>query len=744
MLSLNRRPGEPKSPLAPVSLAGMDILVLSPTPTYPLDHGNRKRIHAYCSDLKRRGARIHFVYYPMEWPFSHVPADAIAAMTGQWDAFYLAPTTRNLYEWAKGEDHGIDEWWDPGIGNMLAFLFARCAFDAFIINYPFLSKGFEFCTGRTFKILDTHDKFTGRRHLLEQNGITKEFFYTTADQEKIALDRPDLVWAIKEEEAEFFRTLTRKPVITLPHAEPNRPVCRQRLAEDEDYLVVGMLGARNNINRKNAEQFVSAILPVFRRQLAPIKVRLAGGMCDDLEHLAKRTGVELMGRLEDVADFYRAIDVALIPMAFSTGLKIKAIEAFSTGLPIIAHGHAVEGIPVDHPYHGCTSEADVAQACLDVAYDPCLLDELRTATLETATRLQAHFDQALDKTSALIRGRSTIVVAIGPAFFDRHSLYREHTFQLIDYLRYLGRIVLYVDAMPELPAAARYELLNGLGGHAKLVIGKGAIDGDQDRARSLGVFHRHASFLDLLAEPDITSVWLEALPEELRQGGRLPHRGQHFIRTDALELQAVSAEVIEAVLRGNPHVQTVCAQLFSRFASSSRHFPVPFFRWVPRPLDVAGGGTDAAVVVLASWRDLPAIRALAPLLADDGELVLILDDISQPDSANTAEATALGKAIYLSALVDDCRDLPISPAKVIRLSDSVHCQMLQELYLRMGTPVAGFAVNTCAESLADQVTTLIGEGGNSTTSDADASLAVLTGNDAGFAKIWKAYGASTL
>ena len=44
----------------------LDVLVLSPTPTYPLDYGNRKRIHSVCSALRERGASIHFLYYPRE------------------------------------------------------------------------------------------------------------------------------------------------------------------------------------------------------------------------------------------------------------------------------------------------------------------------------------------------------------------------------------------------------------------------------------------------------------------------------------------------------------------------------------------------------------------------------------------------------------------------------------------------------------------------------------------------------
>jgi len=519
-----------------VMLPGKHILVLSPTPTFPLDQGNRKRIYAWCKELQDRGAKIHFVYYPLEWPFSHLPADAMQRMHEQWDGFYIAPVTQRLHEWAKGEDHLIDEWFDRSIGDVLGFLFNRFSFDAFIVNYPFLSKAFEWCPAHTFKILDTHDKFTGRRKLLEDQGIQKEFFYTTAAQEKIALDRADLVWAIKDEEAEFFRTLTAKPVITLPHAEPLRVIGRDRLPEDEGYLVLGMIGARNNVNLKNADKFLQAARPVFRDQLAPIKIRLAGGVCDDLGKYEKVNGVDLMGRVDSVDDFYRAVDVVIIPMTFSTGLKIKAIEAFATGKPIVAHAHAVEGIPVEHNLHQCTSDLEVAQRCMELAYRPGLLEELQAASIVTNQELQRLFQSALDTSCGMMRKRPHLVLTLGPQFFDRHSLYRQHVLQLLEYLRYLSSVTVYLEEMPQLPAANRFELLNGLGMYVKLVVGRAAADmhATEGTESSPGLVYAVQPLQELLALPEVQAVWLEHLPEGLADA--LPARQiQVYARVDSNE-----------------------------------------------------------------------------------------------------------------------------------------------------------------------------------------------------------------
>ena len=215
------------------SIKGLDILVLSPTPTYPLDYGNRKRVHSVCKQLKDRGAKIHFIHYPGEWR-SNIPQEAVREMGMQWDSFYLVPPTRNLHQAPADEDHTIDEWWDYAIGDYLKWLFERNYFDAFIVNYTYLSKALEFAPKHVFRILDTHDQFTGRRQLLESQGINREFFHTTQEQEAIALERADLVWAIKEEEAIFFRKIANTPVLTMPHLEELKQIKHAAIPADED------------------------------------------------------------------------------------------------------------------------------------------------------------------------------------------------------------------------------------------------------------------------------------------------------------------------------------------------------------------------------------------------------------------------------------------------------------------------------------------------------------------------------
>ncbi len=504
------------------SLKGIDILVLSPTPTYPLNQGNRKRIYSICQQLQNRGARIHFLHYPQDI-VAHIPSQWYKKMTNQWDSFHSVPTTRPVQAPAIEEDYLIDEWWDKGLEDYLKWLFQHNYYDAFIVNYTYLSKAFDFAPSYVCRILDTHDKFTGRRQLLESQGISPEFFYTTSDQEAIALERADLVWAIKEEEAVFFREIAQTPVCTMPHIEPQNPMQRFLTAEDRDYLVIGMIGVSNSINTMNARAFIKQVRPLFLKYLAPIKIKFAGSLCDNLRDLEGVTGIELMGRVETVDEFYQAVDVVIVPMSFSTGLKIKAVEALATGLPIVAHRHAFEGIPSTHPYHNCDSLIEIGERCLDLAFDHTEQSLLAQATQAVYIQMKEQVKNAIDLTTDyILKNQAFIVIIINHQFFVENSLEYNHTLQTINYFKYLAHLIYYVDTPLDQKKAKRLSWYDREG---RVILSPTAAqasglkdDPSLDYCSSLGISCAVWSLEALCTQRQIIALWLMGIPTEIEGG----------------------------------------------------------------------------------------------------------------------------------------------------------------------------------------------------------------------------------
>lgn len=55
--------------------------------------------------------------------------------------------------------------------------------------------------------------------------------------------------------------------------------------------------------------------------------------------------VRSLGPVDAVDDFYAQVDLVLAPVESGGGMKVKVIEALSRGLPVLADGHAVDGLP---------------------------------------------------------------------------------------------------------------------------------------------------------------------------------------------------------------------------------------------------------------------------------------------------------------------------------------------------------------------------------------------------------------
>jgi len=437
---------------------GFDILVVSPTPTHPQDHGNRKRIYEICAELKRQGARIHFVHYPAEhdwrhqWPLRHE-----ADMRAAWDSYQLVAPGRALHCDAIGEDHAIDEWADPGLAHYLAWACRLRSYDMAIVNYTWLSFCLDAIPATVFKVCDTHDVFADRRRLLESHGIGAEFFHTTREEEARGLSRADLVWAIKKAEQDYFeRDLGLQNCLTMLHAEPERGFWTAPPSRD-GFLRAGVIGARNNVNRRNLEDFLARALPAIERYMAPVKIVVAGGCSADFQGFS-HPNVEVIGRVADVADFYRAVDVVIAPMRFSTGLKIKVSEALASGAPLIAHAHAMEGYPTRERLHLLHDFDELALELVKLAFDPAPLPKLAARSRAVCADIQACVTAALERTREQLVARTgeTILVVFPMQALDPACLLHDHFLAALDYLRFVAPLALYVTGAP---AKASFDFL---------------------------------------------------------------------------------------------------------------------------------------------------------------------------------------------------------------------------------------------------------------------------------------------
>jgi glycosyltransferase involved in cell wall biosynthesis len=383
-------------------------------------------------------------------------------MMAQWDSYQLVAPSRPLHTSAIGLDHEIDEWADPSITEYLAWIGSKRRYDVAIVNYTWMSFALEALPGSIFKIIDTHDVFSTRRALLEANGIAPEFFHTSVEGEAKGLSRADFIWAIKDSERRYFeQKLGVVDAITMLHAESDRGWWTGPPSKD-GWLRAGVIGARNNVNRQNLEEFLKVALPIFEKYMAPVKIIIAGGCSDDFRDF-RRPNVEVRGRVPEVEEFYRDVDVVIAPMRFSTGLKIKVSEALASGAPVIAHAHAMDGYPTFEPLHQLASFEAMARALCELAFERSPLQELAAKSREVCAEIRAAVHSAFAATRTQISKKlsETICVIAPMVALEPGSLLHDHLLAALDYIHPLAKIELFMTgpvAKPNRDLLRRYDL----------------------------------------------------------------------------------------------------------------------------------------------------------------------------------------------------------------------------------------------------------------------------------------------
>jgi hypothetical protein len=288
--------------------------------------------------------------------------------------------------------------------------------------------------------------FAGRKELFTAHGAPAEFFYTTREQEQLALDRADIVIAIKDAEAAVLRHNTAAEVISIPFYMDRDPVAvRPGRLDNADELRIGFIGALNSVNVLNMRRFLERFEKYRTIYMPPpISISIAGDVC--LQLSSNSPAVNLLGRVEDITAFYESIDVVVAPMSFSTGIKIKVGEALSCGKPVVATQNGFDGFPTVDPFHSLESIDGVCRALMKLAFDRerLLLLEQRTAV---AARL-AH-RRCLDGYSALnkaiLRRSRRIVFITDVAIWNSNSTRQARLAQWCELCTYITRtMVIYV------------------------------------------------------------------------------------------------------------------------------------------------------------------------------------------------------------------------------------------------------------------------------------------------------------
>lgn len=165
------------------------------------------------------------------------------------------------------------------------------------------------------------------------------------------------------------------------------------------FLFVGSLGYYPN---EDAVLFFCAeVLPQLRAIAGRnFRVHIVGTHPSRQLMALSHPEVTVIGAVPDVADYYRAADVVIIPLRAGGGTRIKLLEAFSYRRPVVSTALGTEGNEVRHGVHLLIADTpgDLAQQCLRLMQTRALGAELAGQAFEFV-----RYNHSLERIRDLLR-----------------------------------------------------------------------------------------------------------------------------------------------------------------------------------------------------------------------------------------------------------------------------------------------------------------------------------------------------
>ncbi len=412
-----------------------NILIFSPTPSHPQSAGNRIRIFNLAKYLQNMGNDIHFVYYTQE----EFTEEQELKMSKQWDSLTIIKKEKH-YKASTPTHYLVDDWYQENIGPIIQEKCKELDIDIVLMNYIFQSKLLEFIPNNIVKIIDTHDRFSDRHIMLQKNGIEPDFFYTVKSEEAKAFDRADIVLAIQDKEADFFRSLTDKRVEVIGHIEEEHFFDR----EYNSLQKIGFIGSRNSTNLTSLTQFIDKFTKWIDEKNLNIELLIAGSICTKIESTHK--SIKLLDFVDNLQDFYHSVDLIVNPLILGTGLKIKSIEALAYGVPIVSTNIGFEGIPSISVYHSANNLNELIQYIDEVYKHPETLEELALLSKNIFNESSQDLEESLENAFKTKQQMPSLLFITHINFWERDLGSRMRLYHLLNYLKaYVDITIIYTE-----------------------------------------------------------------------------------------------------------------------------------------------------------------------------------------------------------------------------------------------------------------------------------------------------------
>ncbi|WP_426700825.1 glycosyltransferase [Rhodanobacter sp. Col0626] len=237
-----------------------------------------------------------------------------------------------------------------------------------------------------FDTVDLHFLREQRAAELSGNTTLARQAETSRRSELAVIEQSDVTFVVSpHEQALLARTLPQARVELLSNIHDVHD-CRHPYAGRKDLVFIG--GHGHPPNSDAIRWIAREILPQLREVLPEVRIHVLGDLPEPVRRELATPGLELHGRVAELAPWLDSCLASLAPLRFGAGVKGKINMAMSHGVPVIATTIATEGMQLTDGVDVLLADSAPAfvEAVLRLQSDEALWQQLSENGLENVRR----------------------------------------------------------------------------------------------------------------------------------------------------------------------------------------------------------------------------------------------------------------------------------------------------------------------------------------------------------------------
>jgi GT2 family glycosyltransferase len=287
---------------------------------------------------------------------------------------------------------------NEGLPGLKRFLAERAAsFDLIVISRPHNMEPFarireqnpEWFAHATI-VYDAEALFSLRtieRAKVMGSPLSENAAQALIDDELALAKTASRIVAVSQAEAQQYRRAGCSQVVVLGHALDLLQASRTQFAPRNGFLFVGAITQDDCPNGDSMLWFLDHVWPLIQQRLgAAIELDIVGVCESPMVRARQSATVRLLGRVDDLAPFFEARRVFVVPTRFAAGVPHKAHEAASRGLPMVVTPLIASQLGWDKELLVGPDAPSFAEACIKLHETQALWQEKREAGLAAVAR----------------------------------------------------------------------------------------------------------------------------------------------------------------------------------------------------------------------------------------------------------------------------------------------------------------------------------------------------------------------